>query len=152
MAKATTCKDAIKALEAEKGVVAAEQEKVRIARDASSVSLSLSLPLSLSARAPRAFEIVVARSERMKRRPTVLLPPSSFSRPQVLLFAKVPPIEKMDGSLSTLKACAHLSLSTNNIEKISALSGLDNLKILRRVLLYSRRFPCDRVRVVNAVP
>ena len=46
MAKATTCKDAIKALEAEKGVVAAEQEKVRIARDASSVSLSLSLCLS----------------------------------------------------------------------------------------------------------
>ncbi|EEH59605.1 flagellar outer arm dynein light chain 1 [Micromonas pusilla CCMP1545] len=83
MAKATTCKDAIKALEAEKGVVAAEQEKV-------------------------------------------------------LLFAKVPPIEKMDGSLSTLKACAHLSLSTNNIEKISALSGLDNLKILRRVLLLGK--------------
>ena len=51
MAKATTCKDAIKALEAEKGVVAAEQEKVRIARDASSVSLSLSLSLCLSPRA-----------------------------------------------------------------------------------------------------
>ena len=58
----------------------------------------------------------------------------------------------MDGSLSTLKACAHLSLSTNNIEKISALSGLDNLKILRRVLLYSHWSPHDRVRVVNAVP
>ena len=50
MAKATTCKDAIKALEAEKGVVAAEQEKVRIARDASSVSLSLSPSVSLRAR------------------------------------------------------------------------------------------------------
>jgi dynein light chain 1 len=149
MAKATTCKDAIKALEAEKGVVAAEQEKVRIARDASSVSLSLSPSVSLRACAPRVRN---HRSERMKRRPTVLLPPSSFSRPQVLLFAKVPPIEKMDGSLSTLKACAHLSLSTNNIEKISALSGLDNLKILRRVLLYSHWSPHDRVRVVNAVP
>jgi hypothetical protein len=45
-----------------------------------------------------------------------------------------------------------LSLSTNNIEKISALSGLDNLKILRRVLLYSHWSPHDRVRVVNAVP
>ena len=55
MAKATTCKDAIKALEAEKGVVAAEQEKVRIARDASSFSLSL----PPSARAPRAFEIAL---------------------------------------------------------------------------------------------
>ena len=45
----------------------------------------------------------------------------------MLLFAQVPPIEKMDATLSTLKACKHLSLSTNNIEKISSLSGMDNL-------------------------
>lgn len=51
-------------------------------------------------------------------------------RVQVLLFAQVPPIEKMDATLSTLKACKHLSLSTNNIEKISSLSGMDNLSIL----------------------
>ncbi|KIZ02698.1 Dynein light chain 1, axonemal [Monoraphidium neglectum] len=43
---------------------------------------------------------------------------------------KVPPIEKMDPTLSTLKACKHLALSTNNIEKISSLAGMDNLKIL----------------------
>ena len=42
----------------------------------------------------------------------------------------MPPIEKMDATLSTLKACKHLSLSTNNIEKISSLSGMDNLQIL----------------------
>ena len=48
----------------------------------------------------------------------------------MLLFAQVPPIEKMDATLSTLKACKHLSLSTNNIEKISSLSGMDNLSIL----------------------
>jgi len=49
---------------------------------------------------------------------------------KVLLFAQVPPIEKMDATLSTLKACKHLSLSTNNIEKISSLSGMDNLQVL----------------------
>eukprot|EP00803_Ostreobium_quekettii_P009541 evm.model.scf_847EXC.9 EVM.evm.TU.scf_847EXC.9 scf_847EXC:49657-50905(-) len=36
----------------------------------------------------------------------------------------------MDATLSTLKACTQLSLSSNNIEKISSLSGMDNLKIL----------------------
>lgn len=68
----------------------------------------------------------------------------------------IPPIEKMDATLSTLKACKwvsrtrhlhlrwgnlvstrnpphtcrHLALSTNNIEKISSLSGMENLRIL----------------------
>ena len=42
----------------------------------------------------------------------------------------VPSIDKMDATLSTLKACKHLSLSTNTIEKISSLSGMENLKIL----------------------
>mmetsp|Transcript_38608 Transcript_38608/g.46720 ORF Transcript_38608/g.46720 Transcript_38608/m.46720 type:complete len:201 (-) Transcript_38608:530-1132(-) len=49
---------------------------------------------------------------------------------KVELWGQVPPIEKMDATLSTLKACKHLSLSTNNIEKISSLSGMDNLTIL----------------------
>jgi len=49
---------------------------------------------------------------------------------KVNLYAQVPPIEKMDATLSTLKACKQLSLSTNNIEKISSLSGMDNLQIL----------------------
>jgi len=49
---------------------------------------------------------------------------------KVELWGQVPPIEKMDATLSTLKACKHLSLSTNNIEKISSLSGMDNLTVL----------------------
>jgi len=37
----------------------------------------------------------------------------------------------MDGAaLSTLKSCEHLALSTNNIDKIANLSGMENLKIL----------------------
>jgi len=36
----------------------------------------------------------------------------------------LPPIEKMDATLLTLKNCTQLSLSTNNIEKIGNLSGL----------------------------
>ncbi|XP_013390419.1 dynein light chain 1, axonemal [Lingula anatina] len=46
------------------------------------------------------------------------------------LYAQIPPIEKMDASLSTLACCEKLSLSTNNIEKIANLNGLKNLKIL----------------------
>jgi len=49
---------------------------------------------------------------------------------KVELYGQVPPIEKMDATLSTLKACQHLSLSTNNIEKISSLSGMDCLTVL----------------------
>lgn len=49
---------------------------------------------------------------------------------KVLLYGQVPPIDKMDASLSSLKACKQLSLSTNSIEKISSLSGMENLKIL----------------------
>lgn len=46
------------------------------------------------------------------------------------MYAQEPPIEKMDGSLATLKACKHLSLSTNNIEKIGSLAGMESLQIL----------------------
>mmetsp|Transcript_32024 Transcript_32024/g.80881 ORF Transcript_32024/g.80881 Transcript_32024/m.80881 type:complete len:200 (-) Transcript_32024:24-623(-) len=49
---------------------------------------------------------------------------------RVDLYGIFPPIEKMDATLSTLKACKHLALSTNNIEKISSLSGMDSLTIL----------------------
>lgn len=48
----------------------------------------------------------------------------------VKLYGQVPPIEKMDASLSTLTNCEKLSLSTNCIEKITNLNGLKNLKIL----------------------
>ncbi|KAF5901741.1 dynein light chain 1, axonemal, partial [Clarias magur] len=49
---------------------------------------------------------------------------------EVKLYGQVPPIEKMDASLSTLTNCEKLSLSTNCIEKIANLNGLKNLKIL----------------------
>ncbi|KAM6973160.1 dynein axonemal light chain 1 [Aplochiton taeniatus] len=48
----------------------------------------------------------------------------------VKIFGQIPPIEKMDASLSTLISCEKLSLSTNCIEKIANLNGLKNLKIL----------------------
>ncbi|KAJ8291197.1 hypothetical protein GJAV_G00022510 [Gymnothorax javanicus] len=48
----------------------------------------------------------------------------------VKLYAQIPPIEKMDASLSTLTSCEKLSLSTNCIEKIANLNGLKNLRIL----------------------
>jgi len=49
---------------------------------------------------------------------------------EVKLYGILPPIMKMDNSLSTLKKCRHLSLSSHSIEKISNLSGLDSLEIL----------------------
>jgi len=50
---------------------------------------------------------------------------------QVKLYFMIPPITKMDGAaLCTLTACEHLALSTNNIDKIANLSGMENLRIL----------------------
>lgn len=49
---------------------------------------------------------------------------------EIKLYAQLPPIEKMDASLSTLSNCEKLSLSTNCIEKIANLNGLKKLKIL----------------------
>ncbi|XP_011617263.1 dynein axonemal light chain 1 isoform X2 [Takifugu rubripes] len=48
----------------------------------------------------------------------------------IKLYGQIPPIDKMDASLSTLSKCEKLSLSTNCIEKIANLNGLKNLKIL----------------------
>lgn len=42
----------------------------------------------------------------------------------------IPPIEKMDNTLGTLKACVHLSLGSNAIDKIAGLAGLENLRVL----------------------
>ncbi|XP_026323859.1 dynein light chain 1, axonemal-like [Hyposmocoma kahamanoa] len=41
-----------------------------------------------------------------------------------------PPIEKMDGALSTLTNCEKLSLSSNMIDKIAGIAGMRNLKVL----------------------
>ena len=43
----------------------------------------------------------------------------------VKLFAQIPFIDKMDDSLNGLENCQHLSLSTNNIEKIYPLPVKD---------------------------
>lgn len=49
---------------------------------------------------------------------------------EIILSAQMPPIEKMDASLTNLKACVKISLSSNTIEKFANLNGLTNLKIL----------------------
>ncbi|XP_076011967.1 dynein axonemal light chain 1-like [Genypterus blacodes] len=49
---------------------------------------------------------------------------------EIKLYDQIPPIEKMDTSLSELTSCEKLSLSTNSIEKITNLNGLKNLRIL----------------------
>jgi dynein light chain 1 len=49
---------------------------------------------------------------------------------KVLLYGQLPPIVKMDNTLGTLKACKHLALSSNTIEKITGLKGLDQLEVL----------------------
>uniref|UniRef100_A0A8C3RP77 Dynein axonemal light chain 1 n=1 Tax=Chelydra serpentina TaxID=8475 RepID=A0A8C3RP77_CHESE len=54
---------------------------------------------------------------------------------EVKLYAQVPPVEKMDASLSTLGNCEKLSLSTNCIEKIANLNGLNNLGNIGRFTL-----------------
>lgn len=41
-----------------------------------------------------------------------------------------PVIQKMDASLSSLKKCKHLRLSTNSIDKITGLNGMEQLQIL----------------------
>ncbi|KAJ0181035.1 hypothetical protein K1T71_003120 [Dendrolimus kikuchii] len=51
-----------------------------------------------------------------------------------------PPIEKMDGALSTLVNCEKLSLSTNMIDKIAGIAGMRNLKILSLGRNYIKSF------------
>ncbi len=49
----------------------------------------------------------------------------------VKLYGMYPPITKIDpAALSTLKKCEQLGLSSNNIDKIGNLAGMENLKIL----------------------
>merc|ERR1711934_935284 len=51
--------------------------------------------------------------------------------PHVKLYGMYPAITKIDpAALSTLKACEQLGLSSNNIDKIGNLAGMENLKIL----------------------
>ncbi|XP_068822456.1 dynein axonemal light chain 1 [Capricornis sumatraensis] len=82
-------------------------------------------PLGLAAKAAKATTIKEALArweEKTSQKP-------SEAR-EIKLYAQIPPIEKMDASLSTLSNCEKLSLSTNCIEKIANLNGLKNLRIL----------------------
>jgi dynein light chain 1 len=42
----------------------------------------------------------------------------------------MPPINKMDASLCGLKNCERIALSTNNIDRMTSLAGMNKLKIL----------------------
>jgi hypothetical protein len=45
-------------------------------------------------------------------------------------YGQLPPIQKMDNTLGTLKACKHLALSSNAIDRIAGLKGMDSIKSL----------------------
>ena len=45
-------------------------------------------------------------------------------------YGQLPPIQKMDNTLGTLKACKHLSISSNAIDRIAGLKGMDSLRSL----------------------
>lgn len=81
MAKATTIKDALKKLEEARGVNTAELEKV---------SSSAELHHNCRPLAPRMQSMHAAHI---------------LSCLQIELYGQCPPIEKMDATLSTLKAC-----------------------------------------------
>ncbi|CAF3847978.1 unnamed protein product [Rotaria sp. Silwood1] len=46
------------------------------------------------------------------------------------LYGRIPPIEKLDQSLSSLINCERLALSSNTIDRIGYMNNLRNLKIL----------------------
>ncbi|CAF1295661.1 unnamed protein product [Adineta ricciae] len=46
------------------------------------------------------------------------------------LYGQIPPIEKLDNSVSSLVNCERLALSSNTIERIGYMNGLHHLKIL----------------------
>lgn len=48
----------------------------------------------------------------------------------VKLYCQMPPINKMDASLCALKNCERIALSTNNIDRMTSLAGMNKLKIL----------------------
>lgn len=48
----------------------------------------------------------------------------------IKLYCQIPPIQRMDGSLNSLRNCVQLSLSTNSIDRMINLTGMSRLKIL----------------------
>ena len=71
-------------------------------------------------RAARALPLARARAR-----------PRPFTRaPHAAPLTHPPPLAAQDASTATLKACERLALSTNLIERMSSLAGMENLKIL----------------------
>ena len=81
MAKPTSCKEAIANFEKAKGVVAAETDKVQSAPWFETSALPLSFVSLVAWRSLKQCHL------------------------QILLYGQVPSIDKMDASLSSLKAC-----------------------------------------------
>eukprot|EP01035_Chromulina_nebulosa_P018905 gene18905-24708_t len=48
----------------------------------------------------------------------------------IKLYCQIPPITKLDNSINSLRNCERLALSTNQIEKLVPLNGMQRLKIL----------------------
>lgn len=77
---------------------------------------------------PTSIKDALKALEEKRKEAGETIPASEMEK--IELFGTVPPIDKMDATLATLKACKHLALSTNAIEKITGLSGMENLRIL----------------------
>eukprot|EP00516_Mucochytrium_quahogii_P005863 CAMPEP_0203746180 /NCGR_PEP_ID=MMETSP0098-20131031/1699_1 /ASSEMBLY_ACC=CAM_ASM_000208 /TAXON_ID=96639 /ORGANISM=" , Strain NY0313808BC1" /LENGTH=181 /DNA_ID=CAMNT_0050634179 /DNA_START=287 /DNA_END=829 /DNA_ORIENTATION=- len=48
----------------------------------------------------------------------------------IRLYCQMPPISKLDNSLNNLSRCEHLAVSTNAIDRLIPLGGMQNLRIL----------------------
>lgn len=100
MAKATTIKEALKKLEETRGVVAAELEKVCVCRAAKAVCCECVFDRQRAAstqHSPAGWMDHAVAAAVLIDGGVVLM--------QVELYGQCPPIEKMDATLSTLKAC-----------------------------------------------
>lgn len=130
MAKGMSIKDAIKAFEEKKGVVATESEKVSAqpaAHRQAHTARRRGCACADTLRAPCSYAVQTAsltlllrscwhvpsmsihlrarRAERTRQKSTAVCIPDLCQSPQVELYGMCPPIEKMDATLSTLKAC-----------------------------------------------
>lgn len=54
----------------------------------------------------------------------------SVDASELMLYAQLPPINKLDNSLNTLSNCEKLSLSTNMIDRMASFAGMSKLRIL----------------------
>ena len=124
MAKATPCKDALaKWAAAHGGGEPLESvEKVEVRRSWCRCLLACWQSRAPNLKSGQGTQRTAPAAKR--EHPSCLTPPAALQ-----LCGLCPPIEKMDSSLSALRACRLLSLSTNNLDKIGNLAGLDALQV-----------------------